>query len=96
MSLKTKIDETIQNLNENLPIVAANIGLIAMTAAATLGTMPDSGEKRLVLPNQANYIRAVDNTEMNNPIRREKENESAHQIISYGVFQRTPARAGKH
>jgi hypothetical protein len=70
MSLKTKIDETLQNLNESLPVVAANIGLVAMTAAATLGTMPDSGEKRLVLPTQANYIKAV--------------------------FQRTPARAGKH
>jgi len=95
MSVKTKITSVLDNVQESLPEVAQNLGLVAMTSAVALATVADTGERRAILPTQASIIKNID-SEVNNPIRREKENESPHQFISFGTFQRTPARAGKH
>jgi hypothetical protein len=95
MSVKTKITSVLDSVQENLPEVAQNLGLVAMTSAVALATVTETSERRAIIPTQSNIIRNIE-SETSNPIRREKENESPHQFISYGTFQRTPARAGKH
>jgi hypothetical protein len=95
MSVKTKINSVLDSVQDNLPEVAQSLGLVAMTSAVALSTVSDGVERRAILPSQANIIRNLE-AEENNPVRREKENESPHQFISFGTFQRTPARAGKH
>jgi hypothetical protein len=95
MSVKTKINSVLDSVQDNLPEVAQSLGLVAMTSAVALSTVSDGVERRAILPSQANIIRNIE-AEENNPVRREKENESPHQFISFGTFQRTPARAGKH
>ena len=79
----------------SLPARGAQVGLVAMAAAATLGTMPDHTDKRVVLPSQPTF-RVVDNGNRENStqIRRERE-ETAPHYVSYNVSQRTPARSGR-
>jgi hypothetical protein len=92
MSLDTKIKQIIDEIQ--LPARGAQLGLVAMAAAATLGTMPDHADKRVVLPNQPLFRAEETSNQENNPIRRERE-ESAPHFISYSEVQRTPARSGK-
>ena len=69
-----------------------------MAGIATIGMLdlPNTPEKRIVLPNRPSFAFAENNieSESNNPIRRERE-ETAPHYISYNVTQRTVARAGK-
>jgi hypothetical protein len=93
MSNKNKNSITLDKLNQ----VAAQAGLILMTAAVTLGMfeLPDHPNSRIVLPNQpALALAGENNEEANNPIRRERE-ESAPHFISYSEVQRTPSRSGR-
>ncbi len=67
-----------------------------MAAAATLGMieLPTSPDKKLIVPNQPVFAMATQNTEQNNPIRREREETGPH-YINYSVTQRTVGRTGK-
>jgi hypothetical protein len=86
--------EKIKNVELlDLPVVAANLGLVAMAAAATIGSMPEHFDSRVVLPNQPVLARA-ESSDQSNPLRREKEETAAH-FISYSEVQRTPSRSGK-
>lgn len=86
----------LQQTSNRLGVIGAQIGIVLMTAAAVTGVVDPSGHDRakIILPNQPAFVFA-ENSEDTNPIRREKENESPHQFISYGVSQRTPGRTGK-
>ena len=91
MSIETKIKEIIEINSAEL---AAQVGLVAMAAAATIGSMPDHVDsKRLILAPQTALVKPANN-EDNNPIRREREDTAPH-LISYNTFQRTPGRSGK-
>ncbi len=92
MSIKIKNTKTT---SEKLNAVAMQAGLVLMTAAATLGMveLPEHPNK-VIVPNQPAFAMATQNTEQNNPIRREREETSPH-YISYSVVQRTAARTGK-
>ncbi|HWB39019.1 MAG TPA: hypothetical protein VG604_02140 [Candidatus Saccharimonadales bacterium] len=97
MVTKTKITKsTLNQLISN----AQQVGLVAMTAAATLGMLelPDHTANKIVVASQPAFALAGENAnlneEFNNPIRREKEEVEEH-YISYSVAQRTPGRHGK-
>jgi hypothetical protein len=93
MSTKTKSSKMpLDQLGE----IAAQAGLILMTAAVTLGMLelPDHTNGKIILPGQPSFAFAGDNEEANNPIRRERE-ESAPHFISYSEVQRTPSRSGR-
>ncbi|HSW85070.1 MAG TPA: hypothetical protein VLF79_00450 [Candidatus Saccharimonadales bacterium] len=96
MSSKTKNKKTGSDTFQE---IAQRTGILLMGAAVTLGMfeLPDRQSSRLVvLPSQPAPVLAIDNNEnLNNPIRRERE-ESAPHYISYSVAQRTPARSGRH
>ena len=68
-----------------------------MTAAAVTGMieLPNHTNSRIIVPSQMAFAAASENEELNNPLRRERE-ESAPHYISYSVNQRTPSRSGKH
>jgi hypothetical protein len=93
MSTKTKTPTTTDKLYQ----AAQQTGLLLMTAAVTLGMLelPEHPNAKVILPSQPAFAMANENEQLNNPIRREKE-ESAPHYISYSVVQRTPARSGRH
>lgn len=70
--------------------------MLLMTAATVTGMLelPNHPNNRVVLPGQPVFVMANENDELNNPIRRERE-ESAPHFISYAIAQRTPSRASK-
>ena len=75
---------------------ARTVGMLMMTAAVTLSTFATSDDRnRAVVPNQPSLVRAIDDTDAANPIRREREEETAPHFISFGTLQRTAARSGK-
>jgi hypothetical protein len=88
-------NKNILNIDQ-LGKVAGQAGLILMTAAVTFGMLelPEHGNSRIVLPNQPALALAGENTDNNNPLRRERE-ETAPHYISYTVAQRTPGRTGR-
>jgi hypothetical protein len=95
MSTKTKKPSTSDKL-----VQAANqAGFLLIAAAATIGMLdlPNQPEKRIVIPNRPVFAFAENNidSEMNNPIRREREETEQH-YVSYSVVQRTAPRSGKH
>ncbi|HVX24412.1 MAG TPA: hypothetical protein VG992_03675 [Candidatus Saccharimonadales bacterium] len=89
MSVKTKSSQVVDQIHQ----AAEQAGLVLMSAAVTLGMieMPDHPNARIVLPNQP-ILAVEENSELNNPLRREKEEVEQH-YISYSVAQRTPARS---
>lgn len=95
MAKKTKTQQALDQVQD----VATNVGLVLMTAAATVGVMeiPEHPNK-IALPNAP--IMALpgasggQGTEPANRIRTEREETEAH-YISYSVAQRTPGRTGK-
>ncbi len=93
MPSKTKTKTTTDQLSS----LAQQGGLLLMTAAITLGMLelPEHPNSKIVLPSQPAFAMANENEEMNNPIRREKE-ESAPHYMSYSVAQRTQSRSGRH
>ncbi len=73
--------------------------LMAAAAVAGMLELPEHGNNKIVVPTQPVFAFAGESSgeaEVN-PIRREKETEEsgAHNLISYNVAQRTPARSGK-
>lgn len=87
----------MKNSPENFTKVAEQAGMALMTLAACVGMieMPDHAGSRIVVPNQPAFAMVTTTSEQEiNPLRREKEEVSAH-YISYSEVQRTPARSGK-
>jgi len=93
MATKTKKAVSVEL---RIKSAAANMGIILLSAATTLGMidMPDHLRGQVIIPNQplVNFSN-LSNYE-NNQIRRERD-ETAPHYISYSVSQRTPARSGK-
>jgi hypothetical protein len=89
---KNSFQESAHNLNQ----LAQQAGLMVVAAIATFGMLeaPADTDRRVVIPNQPAFVFANDEEELNNPIKREQE-ENSPQYISYSVSQRTPARSGK-
>jgi hypothetical protein len=86
----------MKTTTETLTTISQQIGIVLMTAAATVGMLelPDHLGAKVVVPNQPAFAFASESTEGANPLRRERE-ESAPHYISYSVSQRTPGRYGK-
>ncbi len=87
-NMKTTL-ESAQNISQQ-------IGLLLMTAAATVGILelPDRPNSKIVVPSQPVFAHVM-SSEGANPLRRERE-ESAPHYISYNVTQRTPGRTGRY
>jgi hypothetical protein len=81
---------------QQLRNLASQASIMLMAAATTLGVMDmqDHQSIKVVIPNQPTFAFETENTELNSPILRERE-ESAPHYISYDVAQRTPSRHGK-
>ena len=93
---KTKTNITTTAI-ENLNHLANQLGMTLMAAAAVAGMLelPNHPNNRVVLPGQPILALANEDSELNNPIRREREEESAPHFISYAVTQRTVSRASR-
>jgi hypothetical protein len=75
-----------------------DLGIYAMAIATTVGMLQlgDKPNSRIIIPGQPSFAMANElNDELNNPIRREKEEETAAHSMSFSVVQRTQSRAGK-
>jgi hypothetical protein len=92
MLLKNKKLSTTQQLKK----LGTKASVLLMAAATTLGVMDMQEHQgiKVIIPNQPTFAFETNNTEVNNPIQRERE-ESAPHYISYSVVQRTPSRHGK-
>lgn len=70
-----------------------------MAVATTVGLLQLGDSKpngKIVLPGQPAFALADElNNELNNPVRREKEEETAAHNLSFAVVQRTASRTGK-
>mgnify|MGYP001548700578 CR=1 FL=1 len=86
----------IKNIVDTTQQVIMPLSMAAMTAGIMLSLVevPDHG--RVVLPNQQTFspVGALSNEE-NNPVRRERGEESAPHYISYSEAERTPSRSGR-
>jgi hypothetical protein len=93
MSQNKKMVTTAQDYLTHL---AAQLGIVLMTAATVTGMLelPNHPNSKVVLPGQPAYILASEDEELNNPVRRERE-ETAPHFISYSETQRTTSRAAK-
>jgi hypothetical protein len=94
---KTKTKANLTTLaGERLNQLATQVGMTLMAAATITGMLelPNHPNSRVVLPGQPVFAWANENDELNNPVRREKE-ESAPHFISYAISQRTVPRASK-
>jgi hypothetical protein len=92
MSVKNKKPSISQHLRNTV----TQVSIMLMAAATTIGVMDlqDHQTIKVIIPNQPTFAFETDNTEVNNPIQRERE-ESAPHYVSYNVAQRTPSRHGK-
>jgi hypothetical protein len=77
--------------------LTARIGMTLMAAAAVAGMLelPTHPNNRVVLPGQPIMAMTNEDSELNSPIRREREEESAPHFISYAITQRTVSRASR-
>ena len=77
--------------------VALDVGTSLMALATIVGMLELSGHSlnKIALNMQPVYASSHNQNELNNPMRREKE-EAGPQYISYSESQRTPSRAGKY
>ena len=84
-------------IKDNFSKYATDIGIGVMTLATVVGMMelPDHATNRYILPSQTIRVEPNGPSELNNPLRNERE-ESAQVYISYGESQRTPSRSGKY
>lgn len=92
MSIKNKK----QSAKQKLLNLGSQASVMVMAAATTVGVMDMQVHQtiKVVVPNQPTFAYETENTELNNPIQRERE-EAAPHYISYDVSQRTPSRHGK-
>jgi len=87
----------IQKSSENLARLAEQAGILLMTAAAVTGMLelPDHPNNKIIVPGQPSFTLASENDELNNPIRREKEESEPH-FAGYSITRRTPSKATSH
>lgn len=92
MSIKNRKISNTQKLRN----LGTQASVMLMAVATTVGLMDvqDHQSIKVIVPNQPTFAFGTENTELNNPILRERE-ESAPHYISYDVAQRTPSRHGK-
>jgi len=86
------------NLTDLASSAVQHLGISAMAVATTVGMLQlgDKPNSKIVIPGQPAFVLADElNNEMNNPVRREKEEETAAHSLSFTVVQRTASRAGK-
>lgn len=90
---KIKTETTATEKAANL---AAQIGIVLMSAATTLGMLeiPDQDKKAIIMPSRPAFAVVNESSDNANPLRRERDETMPH-YISYAVSQRTPARSGK-
>lgn len=96
MANKTNIQKDAKQAINN---IAANAGLLLMTAAATtlMLELPDHPNAKATLNTQPVFSAPGSATEQqmpNNEMRRERDETGPH-YISYSISQRTPGRTGK-
>lgn len=99
MSIKNKHTKT-SSLDIDLARVSANLGFVAMSAAAVLSLfeLEHFKQERLATLQPAYAtVNAVPGEHMNGEelFRRGEKEESPHSIVSYGTTMRTHATAGK-
>ncbi|HET9098199.1 MAG TPA: hypothetical protein VFN51_01125 [Candidatus Saccharimonadales bacterium] len=84
-----------KNLQTRLANIAAQSGILLMTAATTIGIveMPDHVRTQAIVPGRAVFAFAYDSGN-SNLLKREKEDTAPH-YISYAETQRTHSRAGR-
>ena len=89
-------NKNAQPLTDTIQTLGRNIGILLMTGAATVGMLelPDH-PNRVALTPQPVFAVINDNNEMNNPLRREREEETADYTLTYNISQRSPSTAGK-
>ena len=94
---KTKNNTKLKQTTDQINLLAQQLGMTLMAAAATFGMMelPNHPNSRVAVPNQPVLAFANVEDEYNNPIKREQQ-ETGPQYISYSVSQRTPARSARH
>ena len=82
------------NTSENLSKFAEQAGMLLMTAAAVTGMLelPTRPDNRIIVPGRASFAMANEYNELNEPIRREREDPAPH-YANYSVTQRTHSRA---
>jgi hypothetical protein len=92
MSIKNRKKSNTQKLRN----LGTQAGVMLMAAATTVGLMDmqEHQSVKVIIPNQPTFAFETENTQLNNPILRERE-ESAPHYVSYEVAQRTPSRHGK-
>ena len=96
--MQTKTKKSQPNIDK-LAKASHQVGLMLMTAAVTIGMLelPDHPNNKVIVPNQPAFAYAgnnIEDTNLNNPVRREREEAGPH-YISYSVNQRTPSRHGR-
>jgi hypothetical protein len=89
------LDKT--NIIKNIRNTSFEIGTIVMTIAAVVGMLelPAHNPNRVFAPQSVNISSSSNLSELNNPVRREKE-EGGQVFVSYAESQRTPGRTGKY
>jgi len=96
--MPTKTKTSVKPLHR-LARVSRQAGIVLMTAAVTVGMLDlPEHDKRVIVPTQPKLAFAEEengDTNLNNPLRREREEAGPH-YISYSVTQRTPGRTGKY
>jgi hypothetical protein len=100
VSTKTKNNKIkTKTAADKLSQAGSQLGVMLMTAAVTLGMLelPEHPNSRVVVPGQPAFVFAENSGDANpnNPIRREREEETGPHYISYSVAERTPSRTGK-
>lgn len=93
MSNKTKIGY-LHKATEQVSKISGQIGMLLMTAAAVTGMLelPSHPNNRVIVPNQPIFESSSIYNELNDPIRREREDPAPH-YVNYSVTQRTHSRA---
>jgi hypothetical protein len=88
--------KTIATSSFELAKIAEKATIIIMTLAAVFGLVdiPSRVSTRAVVPGAPVFSMSLVNTELNNPMRREKEEAGVH-YVSYSETQRTQSRSGK-
>jgi hypothetical protein len=81
-------------LTDKIQKISAQIGMTLMTLAAVTGMLelPSHTDTRVVLPGQPSFALSNDYNQLNDPIRREREDPAPH-YASYSIIQRTHSRA---
>ncbi len=81
-------------ITDRIQKISEQAGMVLMTMAAITGMLDlqTHTDTRVVLPGQPSFALSNDYNELNDPIRREREDPAPH-YASYSVTQRTHSRS---